>query len=559
MIRSFRSALIAMVAVAACMVAEPVSAQTFTLAEMGLENAGACPKLAVRDRASNAMVPLGCITSGGTGPDFKFTPGSLTMQGALYAADLSLAGTFNPPAVMAAAGNRISFCPELSCVRGPGSGPNAGAVDPAYFDHQRASLLLSGPSQLGGQAQEQLLAVIGTAATGSVSAWQAGKAYAAGAEVNRVNSNESGAVYRARNAGTSGTNPPPAERPQSLPYSFNDGGVTWDWINDPVLAAKASVYVEQKVKPGAGGTWGQATNVLLDQGLVPSFHVNTELDIGNNSGTDCGFGNGDCFNLFVRSGGSNMLTGNVQIESVPHGPPYAAYFGLRVTGPRTAKYADIVTDSFGAVGLGVCTTGTDDCTHADASIADASKSPISLHIRQRGTGTMHSVSAIVDDTTTPTSLNVAGSKTYAAIFEHSTTPISMLISGTKSTSSIVDDSTSPTALNIAGTKSIAGIYEHSTTPAGINLSGTYSRSQIEGTGWNVSPQGVLTAAGAFLSGFFKPAQYTAVGLPACNASGRGAVATITDAGGAINYRGIIGGGGSAIAVVLCDGANWIYH
>lgn len=99
----------------------------------------------------------------------------------------------------------------------------------------------------------------------------------------------------------------------------------------------------------------------------------------------------------------------------------------------------------------------------------------------------------------------------------------------------------------------------STTPAGINLSGTYSRSQIEGTGWNVSPQGVLTAAGAFLSGFFKPAQYTAAGLPACNASGRGAVATITDAGGAINYRGIIGGGGSAIAVVLCDGANWIYH
>ncbi len=372
-----RHVLALVILVAAALHGTPAWAQTaFTQVEIGLQSAGTCPQFGVRDRASKAMVPLGCVNAGASGPSFTMTPGIVSMRGTLPAADLSLAGTHTPPAVMLGAGNRVSFCPELSCVRGPYDG----SVVPAFFDHQRASVLISGPSQLGGQAQEQLLAVIGTAATGSVTAWQAGKAYAAGDEVNRVNPNETGAVYRARTAGTSGGSPPPADRPNALPFLFNDGGVTWEWINDPVLAAKASLYVEQKVKPGAGGTWAQATNVLLDTGLKPSFHVNTEMDIGNNSGTDCGFGNGDCFNLFVRSGGTNMLTGNVQIESVPHGPPHAAYFGLRITGPRTAKLADIVTDSSGAIGLGICSTGTDVCTHSTASINDKSVSPVGLKL-----------------------------------------------------------------------------------------------------------------------------------------------------------------------------------
>ncbi|CAO4179718.1 hypothetical protein EEDFHM_03574 [Methylorubrum populi] len=491
MIRSFRAALVALATVAACVVAAPAPAQTFTLAEIGLENSGGCPKLAARDRTSNVMVPIGCINPGTSGPRFKLMPGVISMQGEKPPIDLSVAGTYNPSVIMAAPGNQIAFCPNLSCIRGPyGNDQNPDPVDPAYFGTQRATFLISGGTQLDGAAQEQLLAVIGTSSTGKTTHWLPNAAYKVGDNVDVVNANESGAVYRAKTAGTSGTTSPPNGRPNSLPFTFNDGGVTWEWINDPVLSAKANIYNEQIVKPGSANTWGMATNVYLSKGVIPKFHAGTEMDFGNDSGTDCGFSNGNCYNLYVRSGGGNMLTSQLAVESTEHPTaPYSAYWGVRITGPRTAKLADFATDSYGALGLAICTTGVDDCTHSEAGIADASKSPIAYHIRQRGSATMHTVSSIVDDATTPTSLNVAGSKTYAAIYEHSTTPTGVLISGSKSSASFTDDASSPVSLNIAGTKSIAGIYEHSSTPAGISLSGTYSRAQIEGAGWSVAPSG----------------------------------------------------------------------
>ncbi|MGG3814028.1 hypothetical protein ABEV34_20625 [Methylorubrum rhodesianum] len=518
MIRSFRAALVALATVAACVVAGPAPAQTFTLAEIGLENSGGCPKLAARDRTSNVMVPIGCITTGGAGPNLKLTPGALSMQGPLYAADLTLAADYNPPAVMLGLGNRVSFCPQLSCVRGPYPPQGQEAPkDPAFYDHQRATVLISGPSQLDGQAQEQLLAVIGTSNTGYNEAWQPGKAYSVGDNMHVERGGGVGAVYRALNSGTSGTTRPYDARPPTAPYTFNDGGVNWLWINDFAIGVKANFYNEQAVKPGSASTWTQANNVTLFPGVKPLFHVNTELDFGNNSGTDCGFGNGNCFNLFLRSGGENMLTGHIQVDGESSTPgKFSAYYGIRLAGEKAASIADFVTESSGQYGFAIC-SGVTTCSHSGAGIYDGSTSPIAYQIRQVGTGTMHSVASIVDDTTTPTFASIAGTKTFA------------------------------------------GIYEHSTTPAGINLGGTYSRAQIEGAGWNVNPQGVITAAGAFLTGYFKPAQFTRASLPTCNTSGRGAMVQITDAGGTISYRGIATGGGSAIAVVLCDGANWIFN
>lgn len=312
-----------------------------------------------------------------TPPSFLLTESGLILDHQLNKPDISLAASYNSPAIAFGLGNRISFCPELSCIRGPSDG----TIASSYLDHQRASVLISGSSQLDGIAQEQLLAVIGTVATGRSSSWKPRHSYAVGDNVNRINADNSGAVYRATTAGTTGTVAPPAKRPQSLPFTVRDGSVTWEWINDPAIAVKANLYNEQTVKPGAASTWAQANNVELKPGVIPSFHVNTELDFGNNSGVDCGFSNGNCFNLFMRSGGKNMLTGHLQVDGDPEaGTPYAAYFGIRIAGAKATKIADIITESSGAVGIGVCSSGVTTCSHSTASINDKSTSPIGLKL-----------------------------------------------------------------------------------------------------------------------------------------------------------------------------------
>lgn len=56
MFRSIPQVLVALV-----LLAGPTAAQTFALPELGLQNAGKCRQLALRDRTNTAMVPLGCL------------------------------------------------------------------------------------------------------------------------------------------------------------------------------------------------------------------------------------------------------------------------------------------------------------------------------------------------------------------------------------------------------------------------------------------------------------------------------------------------------------------
>lgn len=334
-----------------------------------------CDMLGVHKSENKTLAATLCADT--APPSINLIESGIKINSNRTGSDLSIAGTYNPAAIGLGIGNRISFCPELSCVRGPADG----SIAPIFFDHQRASLLISGPSQLDGVAQEQLLAITGTVATGRATPWKSRQTYAIGDNINRIEENGTGAVYRAVKAGTSGTLAPPAARPASLPFTVGDGTVIWEWINDPAIAVKANLYNEQTVKPGAGSTWAQAHNIELKPGVIPSFHVNTELDFGNNSGTNCGFGNGDCFNLFMRSGGKNMLTGHIQVDGEPEsGNPYAAYFGIRIAGAKASKIADIITESSGAVGIGVCSSGVTTCTHSTASINDKSASPVGLKL-----------------------------------------------------------------------------------------------------------------------------------------------------------------------------------
>lgn len=65
-------------------------AQTFTLPEIGLQNSGACPQIAVRERAGKTMVPLGCLDStskvirwAGDGSGISLTPSTSAASGTL--------------------------------------------------------------------------------------------------------------------------------------------------------------------------------------------------------------------------------------------------------------------------------------------------------------------------------------------------------------------------------------------------------------------------------------------------------------------------------------------
>ncbi len=355
--------------------------------------------------------------------------------------DLTLASTVNPDAIKLAPGNRVSFCPALSCIRGP----NGDASVPAFFDHQRASLLISGRSQLDGIAQEQTFAVTTTIGTGYAKPYAASTAYAAGDNVNIGN-----ATYRAVQGGTTGPHSaPPGSRPEKAPFIAKDGTVRWQWINDAMINAKVGSYFETEVIDGAGAAWGAAFNYhIKTKPKAGQFFPGVEFDYANDSGADCALGVTDCTAIRVGLAGDAQVTHGLQITGEGSATTgYSALWALRINGEKVAQQSSIEVDSMSAVGLGFGISGIGTSAHSVAAIRDVSTSPRSIQI-----------------------------------------------AGTKSSSAIEDNSTTPTFANIGGTKSLAGLREASTTPTGILLQGRYATAQISGTGWSVNPAGILTAA-----------------------------------------------------------------
>ncbi|MBB2959832.1 hypothetical protein [Methylobacterium sp. R2-1] len=89
MIRSMRLALALAIATLGPAVS-PASAQTFTLPELGLQNGGACPDLAVRERTGKTMVSVGCVDGTaktirwkGEGSGINVTPTTSAASGTL--------------------------------------------------------------------------------------------------------------------------------------------------------------------------------------------------------------------------------------------------------------------------------------------------------------------------------------------------------------------------------------------------------------------------------------------------------------------------------------------
>lgn len=289
----------------------------------------------------------------------------------MSAVDTSLAGVVNPNAVLFAAGNRVSFCPALSCIKGPPNGSN----NPAFYDHQRASLLVSAETQDDMNSQEQTVGITTTVSKGRLKSYAASTAYALGDNV-LVGGAFGGAIYRVTQAGTtSASSPPPSGRPTSAPFTYMDGTARLLWINDSAIAAKVGLYNEVKVVPGGGNSWGQANNFELAPGVIPqNLHTSLELDFSNHSGTDCVAGIANCLGLYIRMAGANRNTAAISVEGVDASA--RSIFGARFSGPLAETTIDLGTTGVTGIGIGTFSTAN----YSSAAISDNSTAPAGLNI-----------------------------------------------------------------------------------------------------------------------------------------------------------------------------------
>lgn len=299
-------------------------------------------------------------------PGFGEGPSS-SSSGAL---DTTYASTVNPNVSVVRPGNGIAFCPALSCIYGPASG----GVNSAYFGKQRATGLFSGQTLQDGSAEEQTLAITTTVGTGYVKPYAAARSYSVGDNVTVGN-----ATYRAIVAGTTGaSSPPPGIRPSSLPFTAKDGSVTWTWINDGVLSAKAGYYNELNVIPGGGQIHGGVTNVQLQPGVVPGFIAADEINLTNNSGTDCAIGTANCIGSFIVMGGTNKNTTALDIHGASStAGSFAVNWGQRFSGASLASEAIIEVNTAGSK-YGVSLGAFQPASFEQSAFNDASTAPVGL-------------------------------------------------------------------------------------------------------------------------------------------------------------------------------------
>jgi len=405
------------------------------------------------------------------GPDGRIVPSQgqstfaqMKLGPSLSPLDMTFAGTQNPNAIMLGVGNQVSFCPALSCIKGSSDVADV----PSFYDHQRASLLVSAQTQDDAHSEEQTLAVTTTINKGFMKEYAANTAYSLGDNV-KVGS----VVYRVVQAGTTGANSQPqGTRPnaaQSGQYQAQDGSVRFLWINDIPIAGKVGSYFETKVDEGAGGAWGAAFNYHLNAAPKPgNFFQGVEIDY-TNSGGNCPIGI-DCTGVRLALGGKQITHGFYLEGSTTENP--TSIWGFRTAGSNLAQFAAIAEDSGSPVGLGF-------------NIGDygsRAKNTPSVH---------HEVAAIQDNSISPFGLWITGNKTNAEINLNGASPKGLTISNTKSSSAIEDTSTANVGILVGGTKSLSGFRDSSTAPVGMALAGTYSTAQIAGNGFSISPDGSL--------------------------------------------------------------------
>lgn len=304
--------------------------------------------------------------------------------------DLTYGSTSPDNSIRLGTGNKVAYCPELSCV----------PMTTGNVVHHVTSALLATVTAYDGQAQEDTLAIHTKVNKGFNVPLARSTAYTAGQNARIGN-----AVYRATTSGTTAAgSPPPSTRPVTFPYTYVDGGVTWLWINDFFATAKTGIYNETVVNPGAGASWAQAHNFQMMAGMTPSDQINTELDFTNNSGTDCAVGTTNCNGLLIVMGGTNSSTSAINVNGGNGVLPGSgtANWGLRLNG--TWLQDGLAIDS--TAQRGIIFGGLLPANFSIATIDDHATAPASYI----AAGT-NSVASILLNGTGPAAISMGGSYT----------------------------------------------------------------------------------------------------------------------------------------------------
>lgn len=309
-------------------------------------------------------------------------------------------GAYNNPNVVAwAPGNRISYCPAMSCLLTPN------------FDHRRTSLLVSANTNLDAQGQEDSLTIATSINTGFTRDWAASTTYAQNDNI-LIRTGGSRAYRQTQTSCVSGST-----APVGTGLGIADGTCRWDWINEGAITAHTGFYNETRVQPGAGPSWGQAQNYAIGPGTPLSFHLNSEYDFTNRSGTCAGFSEKNCYNQYIRQNGYRINTivdigtGNSPDDDNPTERDFSSRWGLRMSGSLLASDANIQIDAAGAFGLRFGSLAGP-AAFTSAAIQDQSSSPIGLDI-----GGTKTSSAIRVTATTPNGIDLSsGNFTVRQIF-----------------------------------------------------------------------------------------------------------------------------------------------
>lgn len=249
------------------------------------------------------------------------------------AASVNLTGSNATGFYATGGGATYSFYPTI--------GFNAG-------DHQRAQQLVSFNTTQNGTISETGISINATINSGIVPAWAQSTVYATGALIDTA-----GNVYQATTGGTSAST---GTGPSGAGSAIADGTVTWAYQCVDQCNAKMPFFVSAVAGPNAGKSWAGDVALTLQPGWAGGFAPTWEVDLTNNSGSDCA----TCQNLLLTG---NAGTNKSQAASSAYGPSATNYNwinGYQVTGAKAvtnASFYDAAAGTYSYEDVGAHTYG----------------------------------------------------------------------------------------------------------------------------------------------------------------------------------------------------------